>query len=264
MGTGSVGKGFCFALPPSLGWEPVKELARRFADLLYAAGFDTVVPYKSYEGLEQALLSGEVDAAWGPPIVCARVESAGGPVAMRAVRYGSVTYRSVLICRAHDDLDLRELGQPGGRLVRAVWVDQWSMGGYILPRYHLRSRGIDLEEAFEEEQTLGSYEACFRELLEGDADLTASFASRRGLGYVEICGDESFQLRTLAYTEECPNDGVILSPAIGEDRAARLRQGLQTLVSDPQKKQVLAAVFDVDDFDVPIPGTYSPLLSLLE
>jgi ABC-type phosphate/phosphonate transport system substrate-binding protein len=264
MGTGSIGKGFCFALPPSLGWEPVKELARRFADLLYAAGFDTVVPARSYEGLEQSLLSGEVDAAWGPPIVSARVEAAGGKVALRAVRYGAVTYRSVLICRAHDDLDLRSLGQPGARKARAVWVDHWSMAGYILPRHHLRSRGVDLAEAFEDERTLGSYEACFRDLLEGDADLAASFANRRGLGYVEICGDEAFQLRTLGYTDECPNDAVVLSPALDEDKATELLLGLQRLTGDDGKKKILAAVFDVDDFDRPPADTYSPLLSLLD
>ena len=54
------GQGFCFALPPSLGLDPVKELARRFADVLYGAGFTTVVPMKSYEELEQAILKGDV------------------------------------------------------------------------------------------------------------------------------------------------------------------------------------------------------------
>lgn len=264
MGTGSIGKGFCFALPPSLGWEPVKQLAREFADLLYGAGFDTVLPFKSYERLEQALIAGEVDAAWGPPIVCARLESAGGTVTMRAVRYGAVTYRSILVCRTHDDLDIDMLGRPGSRPVRAVWVDQFSMAGYVLPRYHLRSRGVDLSTAFERERTLGSYEACFHELLEGEADLTASFASRRGLGYTEICGDQSFLLRTLAYTEECPNDGVVLSPALSAGKRGELLESLESLLSDDDKKRILAAVFDTDDFDAPPAGTYSPLLSLLD
>src|SRR5690606_3208009 len=149
-----------------LGLDPVKELARTFADVLYGAGFSTVVPMKSYGELEQALLGGEVDAAWGPPIVCARIEAAGGQVALRAVRYGAVTYRSVLICRSGDPLDLRQLGGPGGRRVRAVWVDRWSMGGFILPRHHLRARGIDLERALSSERVVGSYDACFRDVLD--------------------------------------------------------------------------------------------------
>jgi ABC-type phosphate/phosphonate transport system substrate-binding protein len=264
MGSASDGsKGFCFALPPSLGKEPVKELARGFADVLYEIGFTTVVPSKSYTDIEQSLLSGEVDAAWGPPIVCARVEDAGGPVALRAVRYGAVTYRSVLVCRAHHDIDIKNLGQPGGRPLRAVWVDKWSMGGYILPRHHLRSRGVDLDAAFSDERMLGSYDACFKELLEGEADISASFAGRRGLGYVELCGDQAFLLRTLAYTEECPNDGIVLSPKLDPETSQKLVTGLQSLISQEKTSEVLAGMFDVDGFDRPQGGTYSPLLELL-
>src|SRR5690349_3076871 len=263
MGSGREGDGFIFALPPSLGLDPVKELARRFADVLYGAGFTTVVPMKTYELLEKALLSGEVDAAWGPPIVCARVERAGAHVALRAVRYGAVTYRSVLICRSNDPLDLRQLGNPGAAPVRAVWVDRWSMGGYILPRHHLRAKGIDFKQAFLEETTVGSYEACFQEVLAGDADLTASFANRRGLGYVELCQDRAFELRTLAYTDESPNDGVVLSPRLDHVAATTLFSGLSRLISHPASLAVLASTFDVDGFDRPPPGSYAPLLSLL-
>jgi ABC-type phosphate/phosphonate transport system substrate-binding protein len=260
---GRTREGFYFALPPSLGHDPVKELARRFADVLYGAGFTTVVPMQSYEQLEQALLAGEVDAAWGPPIVCARLEGVGGQVALRAVRYGAVTYRAVLICRASDPLDLRQLGAPGRRPVRAVWVDRWSMGGYILPRHHLRQRGIDLEAAFSEERLLGSYESCFREVLADEADLTASFANRRGLGYVELCADRAFELRTLAYTDECPNDGVVLSPRLDPGTTSTLLSGLGRLIAHPASLAVLASTFDVDGFDRPQPHSYAPLLSLL-
>lgn len=263
MSVGIEGEGLRFALPPSLGQEPVRELARQFADVLYGAGFDTIIPMKSYEALEQALLEGEVDAAWGPPIVCARVEKAGGAVAMRAVRYGAVTYRSVLVCRAHDDLDISGMSETGSRRPRAVWVDRWSMAGYILPRAHLREKGVDVDQAFAEERMLGSYKACFQEVLEGDADLTASFAGRRGLGYVELCGDRAFQLRTIAYTAESPNDAVVLSPKLDAGQAGALVNGVQSLLESESSKTVLAATFDVDDFDVPPEDTYGPLLQLL-
>ncbi|HWM85582.1 MAG TPA: PhnD/SsuA/transferrin family substrate-binding protein [Kofleriaceae bacterium] len=257
------GTGLSFALPPSLGLDPVKELARRFADVLYGAGFSTVVPMKTYEQLELALLAGEVDAAWGPPIVCARVESAGGQVALRAVRYGAVTYRAVLICRTSDALDLRLLGVPEGRVVRAAWVDPRSMAGYILPRHHLRSRGIDLDRAFLEERLLGSYEACFRAVLRGESDITASFANRRGLGYVELCRDRAFDLRTLGYTDECPNDAVVVSPRLEPDEVASLLAGFHRLIAHPSSLSVLTSTFQVDGFDRPPASSYSPLLSLL-
>jgi len=36
---------FSFGLPPSLGREPVLELAREFANILFEAGVTTVVPF---------------------------------------------------------------------------------------------------------------------------------------------------------------------------------------------------------------------------
>ena len=70
-----------FGVPPSLGKEPSFELAREFADVLYGAGFTSVTPYKSYEALQNDLLSGKTDAAWGPPVICARCVLAPKPCA---------------------------------------------------------------------------------------------------------------------------------------------------------------------------------------
>lgn len=254
--------GYRFALPPSLGDRMVKALAIRFADVLFDAGFSTVVPTRSYAELEQLLLSGAADAAWGPPIVCARVEEAGGRVVLRAVRYGAVTYRAVLLCRADDPLDLRTVGRDG-RVPRAVWVDRWSMGGYILPRHHLRTRGFDVDRILDDHRMLGSYKACLDEVLELEADVTSTFANRRGLGYQEICGDRADELRTLGYTDESPNDGVVLSPRLVGPVAEALVGGLYRLIAQPASLAVLAETFAVDGFDQPPAGTYSPLLAYL-
>ncbi len=254
--------GLCFALPPSLGSDNVRTLAREFAAVLYEAGFETVVPLSSYELLERGLLSGEVHAAWGPPMVCAQVEKAGGRVALRAIRNGSISYRSALVCRAHDDLAMEEIGQLGLRKLRAVWVDKYSMGGYVLPRHHLRSQGIDLEAAFESETLLGSYEACFDAVMECDADITASYANARGLGYVQLCAGSAHQLRTVSYTSECSNDGIVVSPeavASSVDVFARLK----ALMQDPAKHAIICGALEVDDLDPPPANSYRDLLGLL-
>lgn len=254
--------GFTFALPPSLGVGPVRELAMELAHVLHGAGFSTVVPAKSYAELERSLMAGDVDAAWGPPIVCARVEAAGGPVALRAVRYGATRYRAVLVCRAEDRLSLADLGATG-RSVRAAWVDRWSMAGYLLPRHHLRARGVDLARAFDDQVMVGSYAGCLDQVLELEADLTASFANRRGLGYLEICGERAAELRTLAYTDESPNDGVVLSPALPPAARAELIAGLVGLLGRPSTLAVLGAALAIDGFDRPPAGTYAPLLALV-
>ena len=252
--------GYCFALPPSLGKEPVRVLARMVAEVLYTAGFSTVAPFKSYALMEAALLEGEAHAGWGPPIVCGRIEQQGGRVALRAVRYGWVTYRSVLLCRAHDHIELDRLGSPGYRQLRAVWVDPWSMAGYILPREHLRSKGAELSTAFSSELMLGSYMDCFAAVLDSHADLTAGYAGRRGLGHIELCGERATQLRTLAYTDETPHDALVLSPKLTADQADELCAALRALSQDAESMDVLGRAFDLDGFDDPPAGTYSELV----
>lgn len=263
MGSGAGFGPYVFALPPSLGRGPVLELARRFSAHFAGTPIERVETYDSYGAIETALLEGRCHAAWSPPIVCARIESAGGTVALRSVRYGSTTYRAVLLCRARDQIDLKSLGDPGIRKLRAAWVDEWSMGGCILPRYYLRSRGLDLERVLAEEKLLESYGACFTAVLDGEADLTASYATRRGLGYVDLCGERAVELRALAYTDESPNDGVAISPLLSKIETETLRALLVDLLSADKAPELLASGFDVNGFDQPPSGTYSALLSLL-
>jgi len=254
---------YVFALPPSLGQGPVQELAQHFSAHFAGTPIGRVEMLGSYGEIESALLEGRCHVAWSPPIVCARIESAGGIVALRSMRYGSTTYRAVLLCRASDRIDLKTLGDPGARRLRAAWVDEWSMGGCILPRYYLRSRGLELERILSQEKLLGSYDACFRAVLDGEADLTSSYATRRGLGYIDLCGDRAVELRALAYTDESPNDGVALSPMLRKEEAESLRRTLIELLTTERAGDLLSSGFDVNGFDQPPPGTYSALLSLL-
>jgi ABC-type phosphate/phosphonate transport system substrate-binding protein len=253
---------FSFGLPPSLGKEPVYEMAREFADVLYAARFTTVIPYKSYEALQLALIVGEVDAAWGPPLICARIEAAGGTIAHRAIRRGSTTYCSALINRKQDRWDLNVI-KVGGFRPRAVWVDEWSMGGYRLARAQLRREGVEAGSHLLNERFLGSYTACFDSLNEYDADITASFVGAAG-GLEAIWGARVDRLQILSMSAESPNDGIVLAPKLAEERVLRLRDNLALLLDNKRAHQVLCQMFSVEGFDIPPQGTYAPLLPLIE
>lgn len=260
-------RGWRFDLPPSLGRESVRALAREFAALLYEYGFTTVAPAESYAVLEERLLSGEADAAWGPPLVCARLEAAGAPVALRAIRHGATGYRSVLVCRIDDKLDLTPPVRTRRR-PRAVWVDQHSMAGHILPRAHIRALGMDPKQFFLAESFGGSYERCLEDVLEGNADVTATFASAAGAkvavdGFEDMAGFRAVELRPLAYTAECPNDGVVLSPRLVPATAHALKTALRRLLADDASRALFTRTFDVDGFDEPPPGLYKPLLELI-
>jgi len=251
--------GFTFGLPPSLGTEPVWALAREFADLLYDVGFSTVVPYKTYQLLQAAVLAGDVDAAWGPPLTCARVESVGGSVALRAVRGGSTTYKAALVSRSQDTFDISTLGQ-GTFRPRAAWVEESSVGGYMLPRAYLKKQGIDLDTAFLNQRCLGSYSACIDALFEFESDLTSVFV--RSGNFEATWKERAQRLRVLAYTEESPNDGVVIAPKVSEEKREALVRGLDHLMKKDSSRKVLMTMFTTDGFDVPPKGTYTPLLAL--
>lgn len=256
-----------FALPPSLGRESARERARAFAAVLYEAGFSTVWPLPTYAAVEEQLFTGEIDAAWGPPLVCARIEAQGGRVALRSLRWGAPCYRSALLCRAGDRLDLHELGK-SRRRPRAVWVDEFSMSGYLLPRAHLSRLGVTPSEVLFEEKLAGSFEACLQNVLEGDADLTACFSAaarsnRPRAGYVELLGVRADELRVVDYTAECPSDGIVLSPRLSADAAAELGGALTKLVEERHLCRQLALAFDVDGFEPAPPGSYREVLQLV-
>jgi ABC-type phosphate/phosphonate transport system substrate-binding protein len=256
------GVDFSFGLPPSLGKEPVFEMAREFADVLYGGRFTHVVPFKTYEALQRALFDGDVDAAWGPPLICARVEAAGGVIAQRAIRRGGVTYRSALVNRKQDRWDLGVI-KVGGFRPRAVWVDEWSMGGYLLARALLRKEGVE-RSGLLNERFLGSYTQCFESLNEYDADITASFVGPTTKSLETIWGTRVDRLQILALSDESPNDGIVLAPKLEEKRVLHLRDNLQQLLDQRRAHQVLCQMFSVEGFDIPPQGTYAPLLKLTQ
>ncbi|MBA3820986.1 MAG: PhnD/SsuA/transferrin family substrate-binding protein [Deltaproteobacteria bacterium] len=260
MGVTNQRAGFTFGLPPSLGVDPVWALAREFADLLSTAGFTTVIPYKTYQELQLAVLAGSVDAAWGPPLTCARIESVGGSVAFRGIRGGATSYRSALVSRIQDTFDIAALGV-GVFRPRVAWVDDSSVGGYLLPRAYLRDRGIDVQTAFLNQRMLGSYSACIDALFEFESDLTAVFVRPGGLA--ETWGARAPRLKVLAFTKESPNDGVVISPSLSPARAKQLVSGLEALITAERSRAMFTSMFNVEDFDTPPKGTYIPLLSFL-
>lgn len=251
--------GLSFGLPPSLGRVGAWELARDLATVLHGAGFSTVVPFRTYGAIEQHLFTGEIDVAWAPPMVCARIEAAGGRVPLRGVRGGATSYRSVLVSRAQDAFDLDILDR-GAFRPRAAWVDKASLAGYVLPRAYLRGLGLSLDTAFLQQALLGSYSACVDALLGFETDLTALFVRADGLE--PIWGAKAKRMTELAYTEEVPNDGVVISPNLTPDRTALVAQQLGRLLASPARA-VISAMFQVDTFDEPPPGTYAPVLKLL-
>jgi len=253
-----------FGLSRSLGREASFGAARDLALLLNSVGFATVQPFDSYQRLERALLEGQVDAAWAPPLVCAVVEQAGGVVALRAIRAGTSEYGAAIVANALTGYTVSALASLYG--MRAAWVDEHSLAGYILPRHSLRHAGVDLDHTFVEHKLLGSYEACLQAIKDGVCDISACFCSGTGdhvdHGYKKVMGADAGHIRVLMLSAQAPHDGIALSPMVDEERKTRLRAIFRSLggIGDTP----LARAFDAEGFDEPTPGSYARLLELID
>ncbi|MBW2529096.1 MAG: phosphate/phosphite/phosphonate ABC transporter substrate-binding protein [Deltaproteobacteria bacterium] len=122
--------------------------------------------------LLEELGQGEIQLVWLPPILALRatVGDRVVPIAL-PVRAGASLYRAVLF--AHSDSIVRSITDLKG--LRAAWVDERSATGYLIIRAHLEAQGIVLSEAFAENHFLGTHEDVAQAVLEGEADVGASY-----------------------------------------------------------------------------------------
>lgn len=206
----------------------------------------------SYDELATALMSGAAAAAWAPPYACARLEAVGLPVALRAVRRGQATYRAALVCRAD-----RKLTLAGVKGKRAAWVDPESLGGHLLAAALLREHGLTVSGQF-----VGSYKAAVSAVLDERADVASVYAPAAAAGErldLAALTDGQASLHVIAFTEETPNDGVVLGPFVNADFRRALNATVLGAAARDDGREVLAEIFKVDGFEPAPAGSYRPL-----
>jgi phosphonate transport system substrate-binding protein len=254
------------AVPPSLGLNRAADVGGRFKDLLSAALAPDyqveIVAAASYPELATMLVSGGAEIAWAPPFVCARVESGGGRALVRAVRGGSSTYRSALLCREGESLEARTMENLVG-----AWVDRDSTSGYLLPQAWLRRLGVDLARAFRVERFVGSFEDAAREVASGMADVTATYAAaatatRQYLGPDSLSAEMRAKLKVFAFTDEVPNDAIVASPLLPHTTTVVLRRKLASMAKNDANRPTLRQVFDAESLEEAPEKGYSALYGL--
>lgn len=146
---------------------------------------------------------------------------------------GRTFYRSVLLARK--DGPVRSLADVAGR--RVAFVDQYSASGFVFPGLHLRRAGLipDGLPAFSQ-QFAGSHDKAVRALLEGRADVAATFDSFFDYAGHRVAGRENVKLddfRILAHVpERIPNDAIVCRTALPPAVKNRLRKALKTFSTD--------------------------------
>lgn len=234
-------------LPPSPSHDVARANAPLLARVLSATIPDiTVDVAESYGALGDELLAKTLEIAWAPPIVCARVEMAGGRAVLRAVRSGMTSYRAGLVCRVLDEPDL---ARPGDLV--AAWVDQDSAAGYLLARSWLAARKIDALQAFKSALFVGSYVSALQAVAEKRADIASIFVTPAGAPahstLDEVDDALRRKLRVFATTGETQTDGVVTAPGADEARMAPIIAALSALVKDAEGAVVMKTLFACDE-----------------
>jgi phosphonate transport system substrate-binding protein len=207
----------------------------------------TPLVLRTYGGLADEMKTGKVHVAWAPPLLAIDLERAGSArVALCSKRAGRVDYQTALF--VPKDAAVTEPEHVKGK--RIAWVAKESAAGYIFPRLKLASIGIDPETSFAEESFRRTHEAVVRAVLEGNADVGATYVSHGedgevvSAGWLEA-GTPTDAIRVVLTAGPIPADVIAFASSLEAPLADKLGEGLRTL----GKSDSIRALLNADGFE---------------
>ncbi|MCC6876207.1 MAG: phosphate/phosphite/phosphonate ABC transporter substrate-binding protein [Sandaracinaceae bacterium] len=260
-----------FGCVPHLDDEHARERLLRLCLALGQALGIPVLPHGAISptALASAFGAGAVDLVWASPtLVLLSPELRACVPIVSAVREGAAHYHGVLFVR-RDSPIRNALGLRGGR---AAWVAPTSAAGYIFPRATLASQGLDPHGLFSQEVFLHSHGAVARAVLDGNADVGATFAIFEGgeatrpllrAGFSEVAATDD--ARIVLATPPIPADMLVASPrlvnAIG---ASAIADALHLLPQAPKLREAVRDVLGAEDFARCMPRLLDALRAQLD
>lgn len=219
----------------------------------------------SYDDLEREITLAHIDVAWLPPIVFARLERDFVVVALASRARARQAYSAVLLsARGSGRTTLEHL-----RGARVAWVDPLSASGYVVPRLGLIGRGIDPRSTFAQEFFAGSHAEAMRAVLEGRADVAATFGHLDDRGHLtrgawsEI-GASVDDVHVVGVLGEVPPDLIAARTSVPEDVRDALSRAIFAMAADPVQGDVVEGVFGGREFERGTSSSYRALRDLLE
>jgi phosphate/phosphite/phosphonate ABC transporter binding protein len=216
----------------------------------------------SYSALALELEKDRVDYAWmSPTLMILTNENIQLRPLLSAVREERTDYRAALF--VDGSKPYRSIADVQDRVV--AWVDRTSAAGYIVPRIHLAARGIDPTRYFGEELFLRSHAEVVRAVLDGRADLGATYGQRpdeanepvQHAGFRVVAPDR--HVRVLEWTREIPNDVIVGRGLLSKPEHRVFSNALLTLAErDDVGRRLLWNVFHTERFMTPLPSTLTP------
>jgi phosphonate transport system substrate-binding protein len=245
------------------------EVCRFLSDTI---GID-VAPMRvsSYAALERAMVEGRASFGWFPPVVLARLELTGRalPIA-QCIRGGAVSYHAcVLASNASGIETLSDI-----KRARAVWVDRSSAAGFVFPRLLFAAHGIDAQVVFAKETFVGSHAEVVRALVEGTADIGATFATMRvgsGAttrdivrgGWTDPDGSNAKPVRILETFGPIPNDAMAVSTTLDPDVRESIVRACEAMTATPALRSAIRHLFGADALGPVGRATYDALRDLV-
>ncbi len=262
---------------PDTSRDAMMELCQAFAQ---ATDLDVVAHGMwSYSELFEGLELGQIHVAWMPPVVALHAARRDTMVPLALpLRHGVSSYSTALFTRP--DSSIRQLSDLQG--CKAAWVDKESASGYLVIRGLLRTRGVKLRDAFEENRFYGAHDAVVSAVLEGDADVGATFAyfesSAQDEESTKSAGWGDRQVHVIVSGGPIPSDMIVaskkttenlrkkVSTALVSERSAPLRRVFGTLIdaqgfvtTSPKHLVLLATVLGgLREDEVPLPASLPP------
>jgi phosphate/phosphite/phosphonate ABC transporter binding protein len=219
----------------------------------------------SYEELEQDMTLARIDVAWLPPVVYARLERDDVATALLARAMAGRRIWSALVVAAGSAIQsLPQLAQK-----RVAWVDPLSASGYLVARMGLRARRVEPRMIFGQQFFAGSHNEAVSALLEGRADVAATFvhldeSDRVVRGPWDEMGIPADRLRVIALLGEIPPDVIAARTSVPEPVREALAGAILAMAHDPELGAVVEAVFGAREFARGTTEAHAALRVLLE
>jgi phosphonate transport system substrate-binding protein len=253
--------------PVALG-EGGAEIRERFAKLL-ATALDmrvTLVTARSYQRLLSRCMDGEVDVAWLPPALYARLDDQadGTRLLLGSERMRPGPYRGALFVR--EDSEVLGLDDLAGKAVG--WVDPVSCAGYLFPRFALLEKKVQPDKLFGEERFLRSHEAVVRAVMDEVVDVGATYlhldgpssdASVLSSGFTDF-GERG---RIILKSRTIPVDVVAAMKSLSPSLEARVVEGLSRVHEQPNAGAALRDLLQIQRFVAADPKDYDVVRAAL-
>lgn len=216
-----------------------------------------------YHHLLEALASGDLDLLWLPPVLALRAAGRGLciPIAL-PVRHGVSTYSTALFTQP--DSKIRSIDDLHG--VSAAWVDRQSAAGYLIIRALLKSKGVDLAEAFSHEVFLGTHDAVAGAVADREVDVGATFVyldPDASTGTPRASGWGKRKVHMICFAGSIPSDVIAANRKMPVEQRERIQAAL---VGDAHPELTRAArnLVSADSFVAPDQDHLDSLLEILE